>query len=587
MPIIHQGVLILTTSQEKKMLGGNVHVLRRLRGDAAGLGRDGDDTGVLCASEIPGDFLLGSLQGELRIGDCMKDERTSPYMLQIKCVGGKIVSSDGAQGSGERWMRFISAARNDDEQNTEASTNSNGQVILRTTRRILIGEELLVWYSDKLQRIMNILPVLPSRDHTGQLRYICQFCSKSFHHPNTLKAHIRFNCGSDSLKATTMRLSLCQPVSCSKNSFDLGFPLGWSTKTSHYLNPMFDISLLRSLAHHTMTHNESPSRGFRAFQPVRKCEENHRGLKVKTNKAKDQIDKISGKQFSPLELETNNSPIVPSGFDLPSRLHSRLINPSFNLSPASLGAVPFHHLNAPPPCVLYGCACCTHNHIDIPPAVESHHRHPLDFSFRGGSDHRSMPSSAGVIRHWPFHTLPTYPTDNCSGPSNSKLTKHQKPPQEPQLFLQNTSPQASKSKRGHLCIYCGKFYSRKYGLKIHLRTHTGYKPLKCKVCLRPFGDPSNLNKHIRLHAEGETPYRCEFCGKVLVRRRDLERHIKSRHPTKADTTSSQNKDDDELINVDDISSSSLMCDSDSEDEPMISKESPESNTSHESCETTS
>jgi uncharacterized Zn-finger protein len=64
-----------------------------------------------------------------------------------------------------------------------------------------------------------------------------------------------------------------------------------------------------------------------------------------------------------------------------------------------------------------------------------------------------------------------------------------------------------RGKGGHLCIYCGKVYSRKYGLKIHIRTHTGYKPLRCKVCLRPFGDPSNLNKHIRLHAQGDTPYR--------------------------------------------------------------------------------
>ena len=102
-----------------------------------------------------------------------------------------------------------------------------------------------------------------------------------------------------------------------------------------------------------------------------------------------------------------------------------------------------------------------------------------------------------------------------------------------------------KNKRGHLCIYCGKLYSRKYGLKIHLRTHTGYKPLKCKVCLRPFGDPSNLNKHIRLHAEGDTPYRCDYCGKVLVRRRDLDRHIRSRHPAEAKRRDSEKQKQEE------------------------------------------
>ncbi|VEL08699.1 unnamed protein product [Protopolystoma xenopodis] len=128
---------------------------------------------------------------------------------------------------------------------------------------------------------------------------------------------------------------------------------------------------------------------------------------------------------------------------------------------------------------------------------------------------------------------------------------------------------------GHPCSYCGKLYSRKYGLKIHLRTHTGHKPLQCLVCRRRFGDPSNLNKHLRLHAANSlehcvfggtghgnrgredsndsgcerpeggrsvlvqatlarhlaitSPYRCLDCGKVLVRRRDLERHMRTRH----------------------------------------------------------
>ncbi|XP_017594888.1 PREDICTED: PR domain zinc finger protein 13 [Corvus brachyrhynchos] len=62
-------------------------------------------------------------------------------------------------------------------------------------------------------------------------------------------------------------------------------------------------------------------------------------------------------------------------------------------------------------------------------------------------------------------------------------------------------------------------------------------------CLRPFGDPSNLNKHIRLHAEGNTPYRCEYCGKVLVRRRDLERHVKSRHPGQSLGKATEDKSD--------------------------------------------
>jgi hypothetical protein len=110
----------------------------------------------------------------------------------------------------------------------------------------------------------------------------------------------------------------------------------------------------------------------------------------------------------------------------------------------------------------------------------------------------------------------------------------------------NLSDELGKSKKSHVCLFCGKVYNRKYGLKIHLRTHTGYKPLRCKVCSRPFSDPSNLNKHVRLHSQGETPYRCSYCDKILIRKRDLDRHILSRHtlnPLDSKENSQQNYDD--------------------------------------------
>ena len=192
-----------------------------------------------------------------------------------------------------------------------------------------------------------------------------------------------------------------------------------------------------------------------------------------------------------------------------------------------------------------------------PPSILLHHHHHHQQWPRSPIAAERLSAFQPVFRfkseETPTSTLPTAAAAAAAARSSSSPTTHPHTPflanvpsprpyhhqhrsnldhqtaSEAAAHLETIVSNMGTSKQGHLCIYCGKLYSRKYGLKIHIRTHTGFKPLKCKYCFRPFGDPSNLNKHVRLHVQGSTIYKCPECEKILVRRRDLERHIQSRH----------------------------------------------------------
>lgn len=170
------------------------------------------------------------------------------------------------------------------------------------------------------------------------------------------------------------------------------------------------------------------------------------------------------------------------------------------------------------------------------PVNPSYHQFPLQ-NFHQLSAFQPVPMSMSPSQMHQFaaHSAHNFgqqaPITSRSIPSSSTNTVSQgeKVVAAAAAQLETIVSNMGTSKQGHICIYCGKLYSRKYGLKIHIRTHTGFKPLKCKYCLRPFGDPSNLNKHIRLHVQEKSLYKCHVCNKILVRRRDLLRHMNIKH----------------------------------------------------------
>ncbi|KAF7287071.1 hypothetical protein GWI33_002453 [Rhynchophorus ferrugineus] len=299
------------------------------------------------------------------------------------------------------------------------------KLVLQVVRPISAGQELLLWFSEDILAMLQVVFLIPSNIQ-GQKKYVCLRCSTLYESPNPLKLHITLACGKFPISSLWARLASLMKENQSPPNEDIK-----SSPFDLILNP-----------------------------DIQKCRQ------------KDALDlTIAGQQYQATNKELYRPYAESSSAFKPFKKEK----PAVNRSPVVLD----------------------HRITDMPTIW------PITFDSDVVQLHRNLMQSQQLAQ------------------------SHQACNDDAQI--ESLVSSLGKAKQGHICLYCGKCYSRKYGLKIHIRTHTGYKPLKCKFCDRPFGDPSNLNKHVRLHAEGNTPYKCDLCGKILVRRRDLERHLKSRH----------------------------------------------------------
>ncbi|KAM6967609.1 zinc finger protein 407 [Aplochiton taeniatus] len=111
--------------------------------------------------------------------------------------------------------------------------------------------------------------------------------------------------------------------------------------------------------------------------------------------------------------------------------------------------------------------------------------------------------------------------------------KHEELLREVNKYVQEDTEQINRERQenqGSVCKYCGKVCksSNSMAFLAHVRTHTGSKPFKCKICNFATAQLGDARNHVKRHL-GMREYKCHICGWAFVMKKHLSTHLLGKH----------------------------------------------------------